>query len=168
LDILHELEDVRQKRSSALFRSIEFCLKVITGKISPNKVSQDWEAQVEKFQEIVGQYPDGINSHEHVHFFPPFFKVALKLKNKYAIPFIRFGDTAKLENPSMVAYIIHIMRIIDRKMFKKNTFMTTSSLVSLDWIKDVESFSKSSKKGDVEIVCHPEIAKDFSHIQRYF
>ena len=29
------------------------------------------EEFAEKFKEIFGKNPDGINSHEHVHFFPP-------------------------------------------------------------------------------------------------
>ena len=79
LDILHKFNGDRKKRKSTLMRIIEFIAKLISGRISSQKIENEWRLQIEKFREKFGKNPDGINSHEHVHFFPPFFKIALKL-----------------------------------------------------------------------------------------
>jgi hypothetical protein len=168
LDILHAFHENRKKRRSAILRIIEFVGKIITGKLSSKKVEQEWRAQIEKFREIFGKNPDGINSHEHVHFFPPFFKVALKLETEYSVPYIRFGDSVFMLHNKPVAHILHWLRRIDRKACLEAGCVSSGSFVSLDWIKDVDKFLSKLPEGTIEIACHPEIAQDFVKIKQYF
>ena len=167
LDILHEFHDKRKKRKSAFMRGIEFVGKIASGKLTSQKVEADWHAQIEKFKEIFGKNPDGINSHEHVHFFPPFFKVALKLESDYSVPYIRFGDSGMFHHKP-VAHILHWLRIINRKTFTQSGHVSSGSLVSLDWLKDVDKFLNILPDGTIEIACHPELAEDFVRIKKYF
>jgi chitin disaccharide deacetylase len=168
LDILHEFHDNRKKRKSASLRVLEFLGKIATGKLSSRKVETDWRSQIEKFREIFGRNPDGINSHEHVHFFPPFFKIALKLQAEYSIPYMRFGDSVFMLHNKPVAHILHWLRIINRKKFQKSSAVSSGSFISLDWIKDMDKFLSNLPKGAVEIACHPETADDLEKIKRYF
>lgn len=167
LDILNEFGDDRKKRKSAILRVFGFIGKLVSGKLSSKKVEVDWRQQMEKFREIFGKNPDGINSHEHVHFFPPFFKVALKLETEYLVPYIRFGDCGMFHSKP-VAHILHWMRIINRKACKRAGCVSSGTLVSLDWIKDVDKFLKNLPEGLIEIASHPEIAEDFVKIKKYF
>ena len=168
LDILHEFNENRSHRQSAIFRVLEFLSKFATGKISPKAVAADWEKQINLFHKIFGRYPDGLNSHEHVHFFPPFFKIALKLRNKYHIPYIRFGDSIFIRHSAPVAIILHTLRKINLKKCLDAGCISSNSLVSLDWIENVAEFLNNLPEGTVEIACHPELIKDFEKIEKYF
>jgi predicted glycoside hydrolase/deacetylase ChbG (UPF0249 family) len=168
LDILHEFHDNRRKRKSAFLRGLEFLAKLLSGKLSSEKTEIAWHSQIEKFREIFGKNPDGINSHEHVHFFPPFFKIALKLQTEYSIPYIRFGDSVFMLHNKPVAHILHWLRIINLKKFRKSGRTSSGSFISLDWIKNMDKFLNNLPKGTVEIACHPEITDDFEKIKKYF
>jgi chitin disaccharide deacetylase len=168
LDILHEFDKDRKKREKAVMRLLEFFGKIMTRKISSKKVENEWRKQIKKFKEIFGRYPDGINSHEHVHFFPPFFKIAIKLQKKYSIPYIRFGDSLSLHHNKPVAIILHFLRMINKRTYKKSGSVSSDSLISLDWIDDLEDFMENLPEGTVEIACHPEIAEEFVKVKQYF
>jgi len=168
LDILYEFHASRTRRRSALWRGLEFIGKIFSGKLSSKKVEKDWRSQIEKFKAIFGKNPDGINSHEHVHFFPPFFRIALKLEDAYSIPYIRFGDSISVPHSKMVAHILHWLRIINRQACLRAGCVSSGSLVSLDWIKNVDKFLENLPEGSIEIACHPEVAEDFVKIKKYF
>ena len=168
LDILHEFHEERRERSSALLRIFEFMGKFFFGKISPKAVARDWHEQIDRFQELFGRKPDGINSHEHVHFFPPFFRVALHLAKEHDIPYIRFGNSTPLKHNKPVAQILHILRRFNQKRYARSGRVSSGSLVSLDWIKDIDKFLETLPEGTIEIACHPELADDFVKIKKYF
>lgn len=168
LDILHEFRDARKKRTSAIIRVVGFLWKIFSRKISSAKVEHEWREQIEIFKKIFGRSPDGINSHEHVHFYPPFFHIALQLQNEYSIPYIRFGQSISLPHHAMVAAMLHVLKIINRKACERANCVTSNSLVSLDWIKNVDKFLNSLPEGTIEIACHPELAEDFIKIKKNF
>lgn len=168
LDILHKFHDSRSKRKGVFLRGIYFLAKLTTGKISSKKIESDWRLQIEKFREKFGKNPDGINSHEHIHFFPPFFKIALKLQEEYSIPYIRFGDSVFMLHNKPVAHILHWLRIINRKRFLDSGFVSSGSFISLDWIDDMDKFSNALPNGTIEIACHPERLDEFEKIKKYF
>jgi predicted glycoside hydrolase/deacetylase ChbG (UPF0249 family) len=168
LDILHEFHTSRRKRTSALWRSMEFVSKILMGKLSAKKVEKDWRRQIESFIEIFGKSPDGINSHEHVHFFPLFFRVATSLQQEYSIPYIRFGDSLSMPHHTIVSHILHWMRIFNKKYFFKSGSVSSQVLLSLDWIDDPDKFLDNLPEGVIEIACHPELAEDFVKIKKYF
>jgi predicted glycoside hydrolase/deacetylase ChbG (UPF0249 family) len=168
LDILHKFDTERKKRNSVILRIIEFLQKILTGKTSSKKVLLEWQQQIEKFHTIFGKYPDGVNSHEHIHFFPPFFNVALNLQEKYKIPYIRFGDSIKMPHHTIVAYVLHLLRIINKKACDKSNCVSSKSLISLDWIKNIDDFLNHLPDGKTEVACHPELAEDFVKIKKYF
>ncbi|NTV41066.1 MAG: ChbG/HpnK family deacetylase [Candidatus Moranbacteria bacterium] len=168
LDILNEFDENKQKRSGIASRLGEFLLKVFSGKLKPSLVEKEWERQIETFKKKFGKNPDGINSHEHIHLFPKFFKITLKLKNKYAIPYVRFGDSFFAFHNKPVSHILHILRKINLKDCTMQNCVSSGHLVSLDWIENIEEFLKNLPQTSTEIVCHPEIEEDFEKIKKYF
>lgn len=168
LDILHELDQDRKQRSGALLRAAGFVGKILTGKVSPKKVQADWDSQIIRFKEIFGKNPDGINSHEHVHFFPPFFKVMLRLQETYSIPYIRFGDSIDTRHHTVVAHMLHWLHLFNRRACEKNGCVSSASFISLDWIDDMDTFLNHLPEGITEIACHPEKAEDFVKVKKYF
>jgi predicted glycoside hydrolase/deacetylase ChbG (UPF0249 family) len=168
LDILYEFNEDRKKRQGEFLRIVEFLGKLLIGKLSSRKVEQDWTLQIEKFKEIFGKNPDGINSHEHVHFFPPFFRIALRLQKKYSVPYVRFGDSILMSYNKPVAYIIHWLRLANIRVCQKSDCVSSEYFVSIDWIKNVKKFLNNLPEGQIEIACHPELAEDFVKIKKYF
>ncbi len=168
LDILHEFDENKAKRTGAIGRGIDFCLKIVTQKLTIKKVTADWENQIEIFQKLFGKNPDGINSHEHVHLFPPFFKIALDLRDKYTIPYIRFGDSVFMPHHNIISYILHFLRKINLPTCTKRSCVSSGSLVSLDWIENVDAFLANIPEGTTEVACHPELSEDFAKVKKYF
>jgi chitin disaccharide deacetylase len=168
LDVLHEFEENKARNNSILWRGFEFLLKIITGKLASTKVALDWENQIETFIELFKKKPDGLNSHEHVHFFPPLFKVAVSLQAKYEIPYIRFGNSVFVLHHKLIAYLLHILRKFNLRACGKNGCLSSGSLISLDWIDDFDKFLDKLPPGTIEVVCHPALAEDFEKIKKYF
>lgn len=168
LDILHEFDEKKPKRSGTIGRGLDFLWKILTGKLTLKKVALDWENQIETFKKIFGKYPDGLNSHEHVHLFPPFFKIALRLREKYVIPYIRFGDSVFIPHHNLISRILHILRKINLKTCQKNNCVSSGFLVSIDWLENIEDFLMKLPQGTTEIACHPELDQDFEKVKKYF
>jgi len=120
------------------------------------EVRKEWESQIKKFREIFGRLPDGISSHEHTHYFPAYFKIAIELAKQYNIAFIRFGRKGLLGERNSVYFILKIMRWFNRKKFFHSKLSSPDYFVILDWIKDFRKFLKKIPEGEMEIACHPE------------
>lgn len=133
-----------------------------------NAVKKEWARQIEKFREIFGRVPDGISSHEHSHYFPAYFGVALDLAKHHDISFIRFGKKGFWGKGNPKKMILGILRWIDSRKFFKSKLDSADYFTSLDWIADMNEFLKNIPEGKVEIACHPERKEEFELIEKYF
>jgi len=146
----------RHLYEGAAKRLILFLLNYISGRRSADKVELQWAIQIEKFRELFGRSPDGIGSHEYIHFFPPYMKAVLKLAKKYEIPFVRMG-TRSTNHQNNVARILNWQRAENLRLFQISNLKTTDFLVSLDWSPDLVGYIRTLPVGTItEIVCHPE------------
>lgn len=158
----------KRKEMGNIYRLNHFCWNFILGKTTSQKVEQSWTSQIEKFYKIFGRYPDGINSHEHVHFFPPYFKIVLSLQEKYFIPYVRFGNNDYKTYHSLNGFIISLLKRVNIKSFTASPSVSSEHLVSLDWIKNLKQFLSELPEGKTEIVCHPERAQEFVSMKEEF
>ena len=144
--------------TNTISRLFNFFRLYFSGHIRSRKIIISWSSQIEKFQKIFGSWPDGLNSHENTHFFPPYFKIALKLCQKYKIRHLRFGSKGILTSQNLIGWILKVLNNINRKSFTSYQLLVTSYsfLTSSDWIKDKNKFLKNLPAGTVEIVLHPE------------
>ncbi len=154
---------INEQGKSVAIRLVKFMLGWISSKGRSKNVAIDWERQIEKFKTILGKYPDGINSHQHIHFFPPYFKITLKLAKKYNIPYFRYGNFLIAEKFSPVFWMLRFLRIFIKNSFASSGLKTSQYLVSFEWIKNPENFLKN--KENVELVCHPEKDGGFEEIK---
>ena len=58
-----------------LSRGVKFYFRYLRGDFYDSKLKKIWSEQIQDFEKIFGRKPDGLNTHEHIHLFPPFFKV---------------------------------------------------------------------------------------------
>jgi len=132
------------------------------------KVQEDWKKQVEKFHEMVGRYPDGINSHEYVHFFPPYFRIAIELAKRVEISFVRFGKKGFRGKRNMAHLVLNNLRHWNKKYFFEAKLDSSDYFTSLDWIANFDEFFRHIPEGKTEIACHPEREDEFELIEKYF
>jgi len=166
---LHLDLGISNEKGDALRRSFLFLFYYFFfGKISAGKVEKDWEEQMQKFQILFGRNPDGLNSHQYVHFFPPYFKIILKLGEKYKISYLRFGKNGIAENVNSISGILNGLWKRNNSQFQKFSFDSSDFLVSYNWIRDFPSFLEKLTSEKTELIFHPEREKEFEAIKKYF
>lgn len=168
LDSVEQISHGELTKQNNWRRLLLFLAKYCTGKLSAEKMEKSWIRQIEKFKEKFGRYPDGLNSHQHIHYFPIYFKIALKLHNYYNIPYIRFGKIGFLGNKTVVKSILFFLRKRNRSRFIMSNCPSSDYMVSLDWISDIDIFLKNLPDDITELVCHPERDKEFEIIKNNF
>lgn len=171
LELIDLIKSGKEDNGMALLRGINFVLRYAFGTVRSDDVERSWAAQIERFRELFGRYPDGLNSHEHVHYFPRFFRVALMLSDRYGISFMRFARKGVLEKKSSVAArILSFLwsRNVSYYVDHTGSRETSDFFVSYDWISDFEAFLKDMPDGKTEIVLHPERKNEYDAVERYF
>lgn len=168
LDLASKINAKRKLSDGVFLRGIKFVFNYLRDLISSDSKKSHWEKQLQKFHAIIGRYPDGINSHEHIHFFPAYFKIIIALAAKNNIDFVRFGKKSLVPSFNPTYFILRILHKIDIWFLPVQNFNSSDYAVSLDWIKNIPKFLKNLPEGKTEIVCHPERQEEFELIQKYF
>jgi len=154
--------------SGVVKRMLSFLYNFFFGKGTPGKVEQEWEQQIIDFQKKVGRVPDGVSSHEHIHFFSPYFNVLLKLCDKYKISYVRLGKLSFKINSSKVSTILNWLKERNQAKFKKYQIDTSDLMVSFDWIGNFDAFLDTLPDNKVtEVVFHPELKNEFDFLDRF-
>ena len=170
IDLLHAGES---GHGGAIGRGLNFLWRFVSGAASARNAEMVWREQLEKFRMLFGRLPDGLDSHEHVHFFPRYFQVYLKLAHEYEIPYVRFSEHGMIERRRPVAWILQSLWQMCQRSFRLRGAdgcprTTSDYLVSYDWIDDFDRFLESLPMGSVEVVFHPEKPSEQAIIDRYF
>ena len=171
LELIDIIKSGATEEGNALFRGINFMTRYVFRMVNSNNVERAWIDQIERFKEVFGQYHDGFNSHEHVHFFQRFFKVAMALGDRYHIPFIRFSRTGIMNHETtLVGRILAFLWSRDRDFYQSHASLreTSDFFVSYDWIADADMFLQSLPAGTTEIAFHPERKNEYMAIDKYF
>jgi len=169
LELPRESGDKHYSRQKVIIRSIEFLFQFLFKKRRAAEFVRDaWTEQIESFRQMFGKLPDGFNTHEHVHFFPGYFRIFSDLGKKYAVQFIRFGSKGVLPKNTIVSMILQILNRMNRKKFQRSGLVSSEWMVSLDWNKKLDHIcmpSQKEKMKSVEIVCHPERKNEFEFLK---
>jgi len=130
----------------------------------PKKVMNEWKRQIENFIDVFGFIPDGITSHEHIHFFPPYFKIAIRLAEKYKISYMRFGRKNIHGASNGVSFILNYLRKKNIRCFRETEIQTSDYLVSFDWFHELSFANNLPKDCLIETVFHPELPDEHDFI----
>jgi predicted glycoside hydrolase/deacetylase ChbG (UPF0249 family) len=159
LDFWQEHE--RKIEDGAALRGIKFLLKYALGITGKKNIEKEWQGQIEDFVKIFGKVPDGISSHEHIHFFPPYFACVQKLCKKFGITYIRFGKNNSA-NYSAISKILNWLREKNLKKFNESDLFTADFMISFDWVNDFGTiFEKYPANSLKEVVLHLEKTAEF-------
>lgn len=174
LDLIDLLGRGADPGHGTLRRGVHFAVKRFFGYIPATAVEAEWRGQITRFHELFGRYPDGLNSHEHVHFFPGFFHVFITLAHEFRIPYVRFGQQGMLLtlHHSAIGHILNQLARTNHRRYLASALATSTYLVSLDWVHGKQRFFHAleslSDEETVELVVHPERDTENAFIQHYF
>jgi predicted glycoside hydrolase/deacetylase ChbG (UPF0249 family) len=150
----------------AIKRISLFLYNFFFGHNRPAIVEREWERQILDFKELFGKFPDGASSHEHIHFFPPYFRRFLKLAKKYDINYIRFGKYP-YRHKNKVCAILNFLKKMDFMQFKRSSVATSDYMVSFDWNHDLDACVKNAHDhSEIEVIFHPELAPEYEVLER--
>ncbi len=169
LELINLLKSGKKVEEHPLGRSINFIIRYATGLLTRKKVRAEWRNQILRFQEIFGRLPDGLNSHEHLHFFPSFSRIFLGLAHEYHSDFVRFSRKGMLlpQGSSFTGKILSVLWKRTKDLYQHGPFQTSDYLVSLDWLTDIDVFTRQQPAGVVELVVHPEREEDYRAMLEY-
>jgi len=158
LELIRLLGRGESEGDSFLKRSGNFLWHVVRGDLAPRLVREEWYSQIELFREKFGRLPDGVNSHEHIHFFSPFFSSFLRVADEYGIEYVRFGSRGILGDIRFHAArsVLSCLHGLNRLLWREELRLTSEYLVSVDWIDDMRHFIRHLPEGRTEVVAHPE------------
>jgi len=152
----------RKIDEGALKRIFFFLFNYLTGKIGIKKVEKEWEEQLNHFQKLFGRLPEGISSHEYIHFFPPYFKCVLKIAKKYGIKYVRFGKNLS-RNSNIISIILNWLRKRNLEIFKEFAMESSDFMISSDWFENVHTeITKYPSGKQIEVVFHPELEDEYN------
>lgn len=186
VDIHLTLPEGLRKRGGFLRRTAFFLKNHALKKNDMAVIKKNWEGQIEKFTKKTGRVPDGINSHEYIHFYPPYFRLVLDLCDKFGINYVRFGKKGLIGDFNFVFLILRWLHDSNKKTFASTANVSSDYIVSLDWIypvkfgfadptsrifngvKKIKNFLKNLPGGKTEIICHPERKIEYQIIKNLF
>ncbi len=166
--------DIHLDRSTHLSTSSEasFVLRVVRflrSRKQPKEVAHIWRQQLEAFNLAFGTYPAALTTHEHVHFFPSYFRELITVAKEVGVSDIRFAKQSN-RNYTFVALTLNILRLVSRKSFQKSGLRTTEYLLSWDWLaslanpqKEVEHYLRL---GSTEVIFHLEHDEEFVFLKQ--
>lgn len=150
----------------AIKRIVFFLFSFLFGDTRPKIVEMEWEKQILDFQKLFGKLPDGASSHEHIHFFPPYFKKLINLSEKYDLKYIRLGKKP-FKAKSNVSTILNFLRKLNSARFIKTGVFTPDYMISFDWNNNIdECLEKTSPNCTTEIIFHPELKNEYAALER--
>lgn len=170
LELIELLRSGKKVRESALLRGVNFAWRYSLGRATAKQAEVQWRQQIERFRELFGRLPDGLNSHEHVHYFPVFFKSFLHLADECGIGFVRFGKRGILKDSRgiFVWKVLDFFWKRDSRVFSETTLHSSDFVTSLDWVAEPKTFFGTLPEGTIELVVHPEREEEHQTIREYF
>lgn len=141
--------------------------RLYRGLVKPAEIQAEFEAQYNKFHDLVGYLPNVVNSHQHVQVFPPVGAILGELlSRRRTLPYVRrirepWWMTARVPGAFCKRTFLNALgrrdaRIHDRVGFPGNNWL--AGITDPRWVKDPHYLTRwlTSIPGRVvELTCHP-------------
>jgi len=167
IHLLDKWQDRKEEFKEGNFKRIlAFLWDYFFSRDRVGETEAEWYFQLSDFKKMFGKYPDGISSHEHIHFFPAYFKIIMEIASQNSIDFVRLGRN-NYKNYNPVSLILNFLRFFDMRFYKKfeSKIKTTNFFVSFDWIDNYERFLKNIPENkNIELVFHPERPEEYKFL----
>ncbi len=141
-------------RNSVLFRWLLHPLAVARA------VEIEWRAQIERLLQA-GVRLSHADSHQHLHAFPPAFRLAVKLCQEYQIPALRLPrERNQLKNRQLPALALNANLLLGQPHLKRSSLRYNDHFLGFkrageyglaEWLVDLETL----QAGVTEVALHP-------------
>lgn len=139
---------------------------VIVNRVLKNIKLSDAErearAQIEKLLKT-GIHPSHIDSHQHLHLFPGFSEIIIRVAKDYRIPFVRCPDVRKKRLFYIHLFSKHLRKILLREGFPEPPEFfgfECSSSFSLEFLAEI---AKKTPTDIAELMVHPGLEDEQLH-----
>jgi predicted glycoside hydrolase/deacetylase ChbG (UPF0249 family) len=136
------------------------CVDILTGKVSLEDIAIECEAQIARFL-TAGIIPTHIDSHRHIHLFPPVLKALVRILDKYGIKKMRWINMPLFDyrNASMMRCGISMVlkygnAALEKRYRHPDYFLGFFKSGAMD-IKYVTGAVEKMLPGTTEISFHP-------------
>ncbi len=126
-------------------------------------IASAWESQIQSFITVFGSTPDGINTHEHIHFIPRLYPHVVQLALEYNIPYIRMGSL-RIESNDYRERLLSLWR---KKNIIPHQLTTSSGLYSYDWKRLSIPEIESQLPAKTELIFHPQYEEDYAFLRTF-
>jgi len=142
--------------------------RVARGRIAWSEVMQEWKAQIELGLRSGCRFTS-VNSHQHIHMFPPLMRITLALARQYAIPSVRLS---RFHRASMVrplrpkALVLVPFAQVARRMIRRENLYHNDFVIEISPVKATSALRRlcetldNVSAGVFELVCHPGYLDD--------
>lgn len=134
---------------------------LVSGRLKVKDVADEWRAQITRCIQANIKLRF-LNSHEHLHMFPPLYKATIKLAQEFGIPHVRFSTpewTGSREPGTILRNILmHGMSVINRRWCLSSEHleflgMNQSGKLSIAYMQSI--FPRLQSGTIYELMCHP-------------
>ena len=130
--------------------------------LDPSEVDAEWQAQLERFQNLVNSSPDHIDSHHYISYRTPWLfqimiKLAADIRCPVRMPFSYLATTRMGEMPFRTtgSMIIQAPRILRRYQVSSSAHCITAFYGPHATDKALRNILLRLEPGVTELVCHP-------------
>ena len=153
------------------FGKLGIMSSLITGRMSPEAVGVEWDAQISRCEKA-GIPPVFLNSHEHIHMFPPLLSVVRRLAQKHQIEWIRWSSPEWLGEGSISAWMRNAsLQIFTWVNARPKTLpvprligLRCSGRLNLHWLR--KRLANLEPGAAYELMCHPGVSVHSEEISK--
>lgn len=144
---------------------IRFCIRMLREKNMLKHIAIECEAQIDRFFQA-GLKPTHVDSHRHLHLFPPIFKVLDPILKKYSIKKMRWINSPWFDYGWMgIPKIIFLLSLPCTKFLKNGRYKHSDYFIGIfrSGSMDISYLKKALvrlKPGTTEIGFHPGRSND--------
>jgi predicted glycoside hydrolase/deacetylase ChbG (UPF0249 family) len=137
--------------------------RFVSGEYTKRKVGFLWRKQLKDFEKILKRLPDGVNSDEHVHLYPPFFEIAARIAKEKGIPYIRLGEQMVPMTGLVRGWFYGVVHRKNLATLKREGLTTSAALASLD--KGLDERGLLHYPENTEVILHADIPDNLHFIK---
>ncbi len=142
---------------------------VLSGRLRCEAVEVEWDAQISRCWKA-GIEPVFLNSHEHVHMFPPLFEVVRRLAWKHGIDWVRWSSPEWFDTTGGAAWTrgasLQILTWMNRRAprvgIPRLIGVNCSGKLDLPWLR--KRLDTLRPGGVYELMCHPGMPADGGNV----
>lgn len=144
-------------RTARTFSVLDLMWKIWKREVHLEAIEAELLAQLSVLTAL-GYKPTFINSHQHIHMYPPILSLVIRLAHEYQIPYIRYTNERRvgLSLCPLLRLGLKGLSVYDKPLFVKTDTIANQYVIQLSWDQDFKGLPGRERTAKVyEIILHP-------------